>query len=54
MIDKHRQRAEAIADEVEPDELRRLLYYLIDTVLEAPTEEVTPVVTLSTTVSHAS
>jgi geranylgeranyl pyrophosphate synthase len=33
LVDKYRQRAEAIADEIEPDELRQLLYYLIDTVL---------------------
>jgi hypothetical protein len=32
-VDKYRQRAEAVADEIEPDELRQLLYYLIDTVL---------------------
>lgn len=36
LVDKYQQRAEALADEVEPDELRRLLYYLIDTVLERP------------------
>ncbi len=33
LVDKYRQRAEAIADEIEPVELRELLYYLIDTVL---------------------
>lgn len=33
MIDKFRARAEAIADDVEPVELRELLYYLVDTVL---------------------
>ena len=38
LVDKHQQRAESIADEIEPDELRRLFYYLIDTVLER-TEE---------------
>lgn len=38
LVDKHQQRAEAIADEVEPDELRRLFYYLVDTVLERPVE----------------
>jgi geranylgeranyl pyrophosphate synthase len=37
MVDKHQDRAEAIADEIEPDELRRLLYFLIDTVLERHT-----------------
>ena len=34
MVEKYRGRAEAIADEVNPPELRQLLYYLIDTVLE--------------------
>jgi geranylgeranyl pyrophosphate synthase len=38
LVDKHQQRAEAIADEVQPEELRRLFYYLVDTVLERPTE----------------
>ena len=36
LVDKYQQRAEAIADEVGNDELRRLLYYLVDTVLERP------------------
>jgi geranylgeranyl pyrophosphate synthase len=36
LVEKHRQRAEALADQVEPESLRRLLYYLVDTVLEAP------------------
>ena len=34
LIDKHRERAEKIADEIEPEELRALLYYLIDSVLD--------------------
>jgi geranylgeranyl pyrophosphate synthase len=34
LIDKFRARAEAIADDVQPVELRELLYYLVDTVLE--------------------
>lgn len=34
LIDKYRARAEALADEVEPVELRELLYYLVDTVLD--------------------
>jgi geranylgeranyl pyrophosphate synthase len=39
LIDKHRERAEKIADEMEPEELRALLYYLIDSVLDhAPPE----------------
>ena len=38
MIEKFRAKAEALADDVTPTELRELLYYLIDTVLtrEAP------------------
>jgi geranylgeranyl pyrophosphate synthase len=50
MVDKHRQRAERIADDVQPDDLRRLLYFLIDTVLETPSDEQS-VVTLSTEVA---
>ncbi len=42
LVDKHQQRAEAVADEIEPEALRRLFYYLIDTVLERPAEA-TPV-----------
>ena len=34
LVEKHRERAEAAADEIQVEELRRLLYYLIDTVLE--------------------
>ncbi|MGL4552965.1 MAG: polyprenyl synthetase family protein [Gemmataceae bacterium] len=33
LIDKYRAKSEKIADEVEPTELRELLYYLVDTVL---------------------
>jgi geranylgeranyl pyrophosphate synthase len=33
LVDKYQERAESVADEVQPDELRRLLYYLVDTVL---------------------
>jgi geranylgeranyl pyrophosphate synthase len=36
LIDKHQERAEAIADKLQPEELRRLLYYLIDSVLDGP------------------
>ena len=36
LVDKHQQRAEKIADDVQPEDLRRLFYYLIDTVLERP------------------
>jgi geranylgeranyl pyrophosphate synthase len=34
LVQKYRERAEATADEIEPIELRELLYFLIDTVLE--------------------
>src|SRR5262249_10277936 len=34
LIDKFRARAEAVADGVEPTELRELLYFLVDTVLD--------------------
>jgi geranylgeranyl pyrophosphate synthase len=36
LVEKYRARAEALADGVEPTELRELLYYLVDTVLERP------------------
>ena len=34
LIDKYQQRAEEVADRVEPEPLRRLLYFLVDTVLD--------------------
>jgi geranylgeranyl pyrophosphate synthase len=36
LVEKHQERAEAIADEIQPEELRRLMYYLIDSVLDGP------------------
>jgi geranylgeranyl pyrophosphate synthase len=39
LVEKYRARAEAIADEVQPTELRELLYYLVDTVLDRPQAE---------------
>ncbi len=43
LIDKFQAKAEAIADEIEPVELRELLYYLVDTVLERqPKSEAEP------------
>jgi geranylgeranyl pyrophosphate synthase len=42
LVEKYRQRAEAVADAVAPDELRRLFYYLVDTVLDRPVEESSP------------
>jgi geranylgeranyl pyrophosphate synthase len=44
LVDKYQERAEAIADEVQPEELRRLLYYLIDTVLDRPAATEPPTV----------
>ena len=40
LVDKHQARAEAIADEIQPEDLRRLLYFLIDSILERPEEQV--------------
>ncbi|MCA9176744.1 MAG: polyprenyl synthetase family protein [Planctomycetales bacterium] len=42
LVDKHQERAEAVADSLENEELRRLLYFLIDTVLERPEESPEP------------
>jgi geranylgeranyl pyrophosphate synthase len=52
LIEKFRARAEAVADDVEPTELRELLYFLVDTVLDrslpaAPQAESLPLVQLS-------
>ena len=47
LIEKHQQRAEAIADELQPEALRRLFYYLIDTVLERH-EETNPTIVIPT------
>ena len=45
LVEKCRSRAEALADEAQPEELRQLLYFLIDTVL-ADTSVPTPQVKL--------
>lgn len=42
LIDKYRAKSEAIADEIEPVELRELLYYLVDTVLDGQPAEAEP------------
>ncbi|MFQ5731739.1 MAG: polyprenyl synthetase family protein [Planctomycetaceae bacterium] len=42
LVDKSRDRAEALADEVQPDELRKLLYFFVDTIL-APPETPAPI-----------
>lgn len=34
LVEKYKARAEAVADEIEPVELRELLYYLVDSVLD--------------------
>jgi geranylgeranyl pyrophosphate synthase len=52
LIEKYRSRAEAVADDIETDELRRLLYYLIDTVLDRQTPD-PPVVLVENTLAAA-
>lgn len=47
LVDKYQERAERTADEVEPESLRRLLYYLVDTVLDRPSEAEPTLVTLA-------
>ncbi|MCI0358460.1 MAG: polyprenyl synthetase family protein [Planctomycetaceae bacterium] len=42
LIEKHQERAEKIADEIEPEELRALLYYLIDSVLDRVSDVARP------------
>jgi geranylgeranyl diphosphate synthase type II len=42
LVDKFRAKAEAIADEVTPSELRELLYFLVDTVLDGEPAEAPP------------
>ena len=46
LVDKHQARAEQVADEIEVDSLRRLFYFLVDTVLERPEIPTPAVVTL--------
>ena len=43
LVDKHQRKAEEIADGLEPAELRRLMFYLVDTVLDH-TPEVKPTI----------
>ena len=43
LVDKHQVRAEKVADEIEPVELRNLMYYLVDTVLDR-SESVKPTI----------
>jgi geranylgeranyl diphosphate synthase, type II len=46
LVEKYRARAEAVADVVEPVELRELLYFLVDSVLERPCAEEKPEIAL--------
>jgi geranylgeranyl diphosphate synthase, type II len=42
LVEKYRARAEAVSDEIEPTELRELLYYLVDSVLDRPAPATEP------------
>jgi geranylgeranyl pyrophosphate synthase len=44
LVEKYRARAESIADEIHPTELRELLYYLVDSVLDRPAPASEPAV----------
>jgi geranylgeranyl pyrophosphate synthase len=52
LVEKYRARAEAVADEVEPTELRELLYFMVDSILDrlppTPEPEASSLVQLST------
>jgi geranylgeranyl pyrophosphate synthase len=45
LVEKYRERAEAVADDAEPTELRELLYFLVDTVLDRRPAEASEVIT---------
>ncbi|QDS93054.1 All-trans-nonaprenyl-diphosphate synthase (geranyl-diphosphate specific) [Roseimaritima multifibrata] len=47
LVDKHQARAEQVADGLESEPLRRLFYFLVDTVLERPSEPTTPDIPLT-------
>ena len=47
LIDKHQARAEAVADNIQPEDLRRLLYFLIDSILDRPETTEPPLATLA-------
>nr|WP_235033494.1 polyprenyl synthetase family protein [Rubripirellula obstinata] len=49
LVDKHQARAESVADELESDSLRRLFYFLVDSVLERPEMPSPAVVSLGVT-----
>jgi len=48
LVEKYRAKAEEIADEIEPEPFRRLLYYLVDSILET-TEDHKPTIVIPTT-----
>jgi geranylgeranyl pyrophosphate synthase len=54
LVEKYRARAEAVADAMAVEDLRALLYYLIDTVLERTTPDATPLVAISAPAAPAS
>jgi geranylgeranyl diphosphate synthase, type II len=51
LVAKYRARAEAVADDIQPTELRELLYYLVDSVLDRQSSgsesEAAPLIQLS-------
>lgn len=47
LVDKHEERARAIAEKIEPEPLRRLFHYLLEVVLERPSGATPAVVPLS-------
>lgn len=53
LVEKCRARAEALADETQPDALRQLLYYIVDSVLTRETPPPPSVVELQTSLSPA-
>ncbi|HTU16622.1 MAG TPA: polyprenyl synthetase family protein, partial [Gemmataceae bacterium] len=44
LVEKYRARAEAVADDIQPTEVRELLYYLVDSVLDRPCPAMEPAV----------
>ncbi len=53
LVEKHQVRAEQVADSMEPEALRRLLYFLVDTVLERPSSSSPTVVSLGLPIAGA-
>ncbi|MBA2116320.1 polyprenyl synthetase family protein [Bremerella alba] len=47
LVEKYRAKAEEIADEIDPEPFRRLLYYLVDSILET-TEDHKPTIVIPT------